>query len=156
MEKLRKDIEKNVESATLIVRKEKGVVEFERARTENILSNVGAGAIIVDEQARIMMMNPAAEEIYGSKLAEVAGKPVNAKSDAKMVVALAAEIEAAIDKPLSKDIEVRGADKTKMLIRSSWAVVKNESGRVVGMVLALTDLAAHKKWRRCRTSSSPT
>ncbi len=145
MEKLRKDIEKNVEQATIIVRKEKGVVEFERARTENILSNVGAGAIVVDEQGKILMMNPAAEEIYGAKLAEVAGKPVNERSDAQRVVALAAEIEAAIDKPLNKDIEVRGSDKTKMLIRSSWAVVKNEGGRVVGMVLALTDLAAHKK-----------
>lgn len=145
MEQLRRDIEKNVTQATQVLRKEKGVVEFERARTENILDNVGAGAIVIDEGGNILMMNPAAEEIYGAKLAEVAGKPISAKSDPKHVVALAAEIEASIDKPLSKDVEVRGADDTKRLIRSSWAVVKNEAGRVVGMVLALTDLAAHKK-----------
>jgi signal transduction histidine kinase len=90
-------------------------------------------------------MNPAAEEIYGAKLAELAGKTISATSDAKHVVALAAEIEASIAKPLNKDIEVRGSDDTKRLIRSSWAIVKNEGGRVVGMVLALTDLAAHKK-----------
>lgn len=145
MEQLRRDIEKNVTEATLVVRKEKGVVEFERARTENILDNVGAGAIIIDETGKILMMNPAAEEIYGAKLADLAGKPISTTSDAKHVVALAAEIEASIDKPLNKDIEVRGADDTKRLIRSSWAIVKNETGRVVGMVLALTDLAAHKK-----------
>ncbi|MDP3543766.1 MAG: ATP-binding protein [Elusimicrobiota bacterium] len=145
MEQLRRDIEKSVTQATQVLRQEKGVVEFERARTENILDNVGAGAIVIDEGGNILMMNPAAEEIYGAKLAEVAGKPISAKSDPKHVVALAAEIEASIDKPLSKDVEVRGADDTKRLIRSSWAVVKNEAGRVVGMVLALTDLAAHKK-----------
>ncbi len=145
MEQLRRDIEKNVTQATTVLRKEKGVVEFERARTENILDNVGAGAIIIDEAGKILMMNPAAEEIYGAKLAEVAGRPISSKSDVKHVVALAAEIEASIDKPLSKDVEVRGSDDTKRMIRSSWAIVKNETGRVVGMVLALTDLAAHKK-----------
>ena len=148
MEQLRRDIEKNVEQATTILRKEKGVVEFERARTENILDNVGAGAIVIDEGGNILMMNPAAEEIYGARLAEVAGKPISTQAEAKRVVALAAEIEASVDKPLSKDVEVRGADDTKRMIRSSWAVVKNEAGRVVGMVLALTDLAAHKKIER--------
>lgn len=148
MEQLRRDIEKNVTQATMVLRKEKGVVEFERARTENILDNVGAGAIVVDDGGNILMMNPAAEEIYGARLSEVAGKPISSKSDAKHVVALASEIEASIDKPLSKDVEVRGSDDTKRMIRSSWAVVKNEAGRVVGMVLALTDLAAHKKVER--------
>ncbi len=145
MEQLRRDIEKNVLQATTVLRKEKGVVEFERTRTENILDNVGAGAIIIDETGKILMMNPAAEEIYGAKLSEVAGQPITAKDDARRVVALAAEIEASVDKPLNKDVEVRGSDDTKRLIRSSWAIVKNETGRVVGMVLALTDLAAHKK-----------
>lgn len=145
MEQLRRDIEKNVTHATSVLRQEKNVVEFERERTENILDNVGAGAIIIDETGKILMMNPAAEEIYGAKLAEVAGQPISSNGDAKHVVALAAEIEASIDKPLNKDIEVRGSDDTKRMIRSSWAIVKNETGRVVGMVLALTDLAAHKK-----------
>lgn len=145
MEQLRRDIEKNVEQATQVIRKEKGVVEFERERTENILDNVGAGAIIIDETGKILMMNPAAEEIYGAKLSDLAGKPISATNDTKHVVALAAEIEASVDKPLNRDIEVRGSDDTKRMIRSSWAIVKNETGRVVGMVLALTDLAAHKK-----------
>lgn len=145
MEQLSRDIQKSVAKATAILRQEKGVVEFERARTESILDNVGAGAIIVDETGKILMMNPAAEEIYGAKLSELAGKPISATSDGKHVVALAAEIEASIDRPLNKDIEVQGSDDTKRMIRSSWAVVKNETGRVVGMVLGLTDLAAHKK-----------
>lgn len=145
MEQLRREIEQKVMEATKILRREKSLVELEQERTQSVLQNVGAGVIVIDGQGRILMMNPAAEEIYGAPLAEAAGTPVASGAGDKRVVALASEIEASLEGPLRKDIQVQGAAATKRTLSASWAIVKNESGRVVGMVLALTELAKHRE-----------
>jgi PAS domain S-box-containing protein len=109
------------------------------------MQNAGEGIIVVDGKGNIMLMNPAAEEIYGARLADIAGQPVAAGAGDTRVVALASDLEGSPDKPPSASIQVSGADGVKRTIGASWAVVQNEGGRVVGMVMTLTDLAKHRR-----------
>ena len=145
MEQLRHEIERKVIEATKVLRRDKIVLEFEQERAHSVMENMGEGLIVVDGKGEIVLMNPAAEEIYGAKLSEVAGKPLVAKMDDQRVVALASEIEGPTDPSMSAAVRVDGTDGTKRTIRASWAVVQNEAKRVVGMVMMLTDVAKHKQ-----------
>jgi PAS domain S-box-containing protein len=145
MEKWHLELEHKVLEATKTLRKEKTLIESEHERTQSVMENVGEGIIVVDGQGRILLMNPAAEAIYGATLAESAGKPVMSKANDGRVVALAADIESSLEKPPREAVRLEGAAGTKKTIRASWAVVQNEGGRVVGVVMTLTELAKHRE-----------
>src|SRR5439155_20131309 len=73
IELLKSDIEKRVEQVTRALRTEKTVIENEQARTTGVLTNMVEGVGVVDDKGKILMMNPAAEQIYGTTLAQSAG-----------------------------------------------------------------------------------
>ena len=148
MKLLEADIAKRVEEVTLPLKREKKAVENEAARTTNVISNLVEGVVVVDDQGKILMMNPAAEQIYGSTLAQNAGKGLSEKVGEQFVVAMASELVTPNDRDISQEVKVAGVDDVKRTLKASSAVVQTEAGKVVGMVTALPDVTKHKELQK--------
>ena len=148
MELLQEDIQKRVEEVVAPLRTEKNILQNEQARTQTVLENMAEGVVVVDEQGKVLMMNPAAEEIYGTKLAEVAGHPLAERAGEQHVVSLASEISTPGDRAIKTDVSVQGVEDTKRTVKASSALVQNEAGKVVGMVSTLTDVSKQKELQK--------
>lgn len=148
MKLLEQDIAKRVEEVTLPLKRDKKSLENERARTDSVISNMVEGVVVVDEQGKILMMNPAAEQIYGQTLAQSAGKDITEKPSEQFIVTLASELETPADRDIAVGVKLQGAADTQRTLRASSAVVKTEQGKVVGMVSALPDQTKHKELQR--------
>lgn len=144
-ELIRTDIEKRVEEVAGPLRRERNLLKNEQARTQHVISGMAEGVVIVDDEGRVLMMNPAAEDIYGASLSQVAGLPLGQKAGDEHLVTLASEIDTPGDRPIKAEITSQAIDETRRTIKSATAVVQNESGKVVGMVASLTDVAKHKE-----------
>ena len=140
------DISKRVDEVVKPLQTEKTQLANESARTQSVLQNMVEGVVMVDDQGKILMMNPAAEQLYGATLAEVAGQPVSAKMGEEHMLTLANELTTPGDRDISKDVKVTASDEdAKRSIKASTAVIQNQDGKVVGVVSQLTDVAKHKE-----------
>jgi len=148
MKLLEADIAKRVEEVTVPLKLEKKTLQNEAKRTDSVLSNMVEGVVVVDDQGKILMMNPAAEQIYGQTLAQSAGKGISDKPSEQFVVTMAADLTAHGDREISTEVKNQGDAETQRTLRASSAVVKTEEGKVVGMVSALPDQTKHKELQR--------
>ncbi|MBI4423032.1 MAG: PAS domain S-box protein [Elusimicrobia bacterium] len=148
-QRLREDIERRVNEATATLRREKTQIQNEQVRTEAVLTNMAEGVVVVDDQGKVLMMNPAAEEIYGTSLAQVAGKPLTEAVKEEHLLSLAQQMgAAAADGPVQPAVDVLSTDESRRTLRASAAVVQNEAGKTVGMVSVLSDVTKHKELAR--------
>ena len=148
MKLLETDIAKRVEEVTLPLKREKKTVENESARATNVISHMVEGVVVVDDEGKILMMNPAAEQIYGSSLSQTAGKGLAEKVSDQFVVTLASEISTPNDRDVSREVKIAGLDETRRTLKASSAVVQTEAGKIVGMVTALPDATKHKELQK--------
>lgn len=133
LKSVKASIERHVAEATRDLAAQKQRATSERARVERLLSTVADGTVVVDKDGRVLMMDPAAEEIAGKRLVELAGRPIlEDAADAARVVTLAKEIAAPPGAPVSDEVRVIGAEDVLNSYRKSIAVVEDEHGRVVG------------------------
>jgi two-component system, OmpR family, phosphate regulon sensor histidine kinase PhoR len=145
---IKHDIEKRLDEVVRPLREERNVAANESARTQSVIENMAEGVVVVDEQGKILMMNPAAEELYGARLSQVAGQLLAEKAGEEHVVTLAAEIATPKDRPIKKEVQLTGDGETRKTIKHSSAVVQNEAGKVVGVVSTFTDVAKQKELQK--------
>jgi PAS domain S-box-containing protein len=121
----------------------------ERVRVESVLTTVGQGKVIVDQEGRILMMDAAAEEIVGQSFSAVAGKKIldGVKSDDQFIV-LAKEMVIPENRPVSEETQTAGGSEAMDAFRKSVAVVHDESGRVVGTYAVLPHAAKFRETQR--------
>lgn len=148
MGKVRDELEAKVLEATQSLRREKTTLENEQVRTQAVLSNMAEGVVVVDDHGKVLMMNPAAEDLYGVRLVEAAGKPLSEQVKEEHLLTLASDMQVPSDRPLQADVEVLSTDDTRKTLRSSAAVVQNEAGKTVGMVAVLSDVSKHREYDR--------
>jgi len=148
MKLLESDIAKRVEEVTIPLKREKKTLQNEAKRTDSVLSNMVEGVVVVDDQGKILMMNPAAEQIYGQTLAQSAGKAISDKPNEQFIVTMASDLSSPADRDIVSDVKLQGDADTQRTLRASSAVVKTEEGKVVGMVSALPDVTKHKELQR--------
>ncbi|MDD5304521.1 MAG: ATP-binding protein, partial [Elusimicrobia bacterium] len=148
MKLLESDIAKRVEEVTVPLKREKKTLQNEAKRTDSVLSNMVEGVVVVDDQGKILMMNPAAEQIYGQTLAQSAGKSITDKPSEQFIVTMASDLSSPADRDIGTEVKLQGAADTQRTLRASSAVVKTEEGKVVGMVSALPDQTKHKELQR--------
>ncbi|MEK7388092.1 MAG: ATP-binding protein [Elusimicrobiota bacterium] len=145
---LEQDVAKRVDEVTTPLKKEKKVLQNEQVRTDRVLGSLVEGVVVVDDQGKILMMNPAAEQIYGASLAQSAGKAITEKESEQFVVTLAAELNTPSDRDVSLAVNTQGVAETQRTLRASSAIVKTEEGKVVGMVAGLPDAAKHRELQK--------
>lgn len=145
MAKLKAEIEAKVEEATLEIRREKEIVEGDKARTEAVIAGVAGGEVIVDEQGRVLLMNPAAERIVGGPLKEKAGGPLSAGFPEEGMLALAGNLAPAVAGPADAGVTVKGRSEAQESLKAATAVVRNPDGKVVGLFAVPPDAAKLKQ-----------
>ena len=142
------DIQLRVQEVTMTIRQEKNILHNEQVRTQTVIGTMVEGVVVVDDQGKILMMNPAAEQIYGMTLAQAAGKSLVEKGGEDHMITLAAELTTSGDREIKTGVRVQAADDIRRTLRAAGAVVQNEAGKVVGMVSSLPDVAKHKELQR--------
>ncbi|MBU2541576.1 MAG: PAS domain S-box protein [Candidatus Omnitrophica bacterium] len=118
----------------------------EKERVDTVIRNLADGMIVVDKQGKVMMINPAAEQLLGIDKKEKIGKFLQEGLGSHQLVALAKGNLADEAEAVSKEIELSSNDEqTKRILRASTAVVENENGNTVGMVMMLSDITRQKQ-----------
>ena len=121
-------------------------------RWATTLSSIGDAVIASDTEGKITFMNAVAEELTGWSLREAAQKPV------KQVFNIVNEftrnvVDDPVNKVLSKGMIVGLANHTVLLRRDgtevpiddSGAPIRNEKGKITGVVLVFRDITERKK-----------
>src|SRR3972149_2335455 len=145
---LKEEIDDKVKVATLTLEMEKKQINYDKERTEMVLSHIADGLIMVDDNGKILMMNEAAESIFGKRLLEKAGRPVTEGLGEEHMVALSKDLSSVMKDGMEKEIEVDGADETRHVLKSSTALVHNKAGKVVGMISVLSDITKQRELDR--------
>ncbi|MBI5208344.1 MAG: PAS domain S-box protein [Elusimicrobia bacterium] len=141
---LREDIQRRIDEVTKPLLQEKTILRNDSARTRGVIENVADGVIVVDDGGNILMMNPAAEELYAAPLSRVAGQHLAASAGSEHLVTLSEEIGTPADRDIRKDVQVRGTEEAMRTVKASAAVVQNEAGKIVGVVSSLHDATKRK------------
>lgn len=150
MEQVKKDIEEKVKIATMTLEMEKGQITHDKERTEMILSHTADGLIMVDDHGRILMMNDAAEQVFGKRLKDKAGKHITEGLGEEYMIALSKDMSSIMNAGVEKEIEIGGVDETRRILKSSTALVHNKEGKVVGMLSVLSDITKQKELDRLK------
>ena len=147
--RMRDDLDRRVKEATEKLLHDKTTLENEQARTQTVLNNMADGVVVVDDQGKILMMNPAAEDIYGATLAQVAGKSLAEAVRDPHLLAIAHDMGTVPGtETYEPGVKVVSAEESRRTLRASAAVVQNEAGKTVGMVAILPDVTKHNELAR--------
>lgn len=145
MKRFRDEMENAVQQATTEIKGEKTVASNENIRTQAVVGNLANGVVTVNEKGEVLMMNPEAEALFGSKMSDLVGKGLPQIVGEDQLLSMARDV----GKPSSEEeteAQVGIAAPRKDIVgtmRSSTVVVRNEEGKTVGVVSALPDKAKH-------------
>lgn len=145
MKQIQQDMENKVREATLLLEQEKQKITFEKKRTEEVVSAAADGLIVVDAQGKIVMMNPAAEKLYGVKLKEKVGQDIREVLGEEQMVTLSKDLADPTTGQATPGVDVKGVGETEKTLRASAALVQNQEGKVVGMVSTLSNATKAKE-----------
>jgi len=145
---VRKQIDNAVEKVVVEFKRERTRITNERERTEGVVTEMADGVVVVDENGKVLMMNPAAEQIYGVKLGESIGKPLWEGVRDEQMITIAKDLTVPSDRPIVKEVQIHGSAEAKRVLRSSTAAVQDPNGRIVGMVSVLSDVTKQKEFTR--------
>lgn len=148
LDRCQKDLERRIREATETLEREKKTLKFEQERTSGVLSSLAEGVVVVDAQGQVMMMNDAAEKLYGGRLSEMAGKPLGEQDRRAQILAMARELGGPESGAGVREVELRGEEGVCRTLRASTATIKNQEGKVVGMVSVLSDLTKYRELER--------
>ena len=148
LSRVRAELAEKVKEATQDLHKDVTVLKNEAVRTDAVLTNMADGVVVVDDQGRVLMMNPAAEELYGVQLAQVAGKPLSDHIKDEHLLTMAKDATVSAEGTFTPQLEVKANEDARRTLRASTAVVQTESGKTIGMVSAISDAAKHRELDR--------
>jgi len=131
---VRRELEARVKEATAKLQQENQEISEDKTRTENVISSSAEGVVVVDEGGHIMMMNAQAEGIFGKTLSELAGKALADIEPAQKMISLAQGAK-------KEDVQISGDGEAAELIKKSTAIIKDDSGKIVGSASVPTDVA---------------
>ncbi len=146
---VRQALARHVSEATHRLLLEKQGVVNERMRAESVLTCVGDGKVVVDQNGRVLMMDTAAEQIVGRPLADVVGKQIlESLETGEQFVALSKDLVLPSNRPISEEMQTSGGPEVLSAFRQSVAVVHDEQGRVVGTCAVLPHAAKFRETQK--------
>ncbi len=144
-----KIMQQQVAESTREIEAEKEQALHTRARTETVLSKVADGKVIIDKDGKILMMNPAAEEIAGTKFADAVGKHITEQlRPGEHFLALSKDMDLSGGKIVSGEVELEGDEHMGRAMRRSVALLVDSDGRVVGELSTLPEMTKYKETQR--------
>jgi PAS domain S-box-containing protein len=146
---LRQGMDRQIDQATKALAAEKEEILNTRNRTESVLSQVAEGKVIVDKDGKILMMNPAAEQISGHKLSEVVGRHISEHlNPAEHMLTISKDMDLSAGNPITGEVSVAGDEMVSGALRRSMALLEDDQGRVVGAYATLPDMTKFKEAQR--------
>lgn len=119
---------------------ENSKIKREKHRINSVLRHVAEGLIIIDNEGKVLVLNPAAEELMGVNKENKIGEHIMDNLKEEQIVSLAS------DKQQEIEIELAGpSEETKKTLRASTAVIESEDGETLGMVSVLSDITKQKE-----------
>ncbi len=148
LRQLKTELEEYVRKATESLESEKQQMTNVQQRTVSILKNIADGNVMLDDLGKIIMMDRAAEQIYGAPFSEVKGKKITEIGREDLLIALAHELKDTADKNFSNEVLVQSDEQTQNAIKHSTAMIQNPEGKIVGAMSLLNDIARHRELQR--------
>lgn len=128
-------VELKVQQATETLIVENQRIKKEKERINSVLRNVAEGLVIVDNDGKVMTLNPAAEKLLGVDKSSKIGSNILEGLKDEHVVSMSKY------KQQNIEIELTGNNEnTKKTVRASTAMIENEDGQTIGMVSVLSDI----------------
>lgn len=125
---------------------ENKIIRHQKERVDAVIRNLAEGLVVVDEEGKVVLMNPAAEKLLGVRQAQKIGRSVTESLKEEHVVSLASGKLKDSAEPGPQQVDLLSAnEETKRVIKASTAVVENEDGQTVGMVSILSDITKQKE-----------
>ncbi|MEW6008559.1 MAG: ATP-binding protein [Candidatus Omnitrophota bacterium] len=147
-----KTLLERVKQVTLELEKKTKRLGDEKERVDTVIRNLAEGLIVVDKDGKVVMINPAAEQLLGISKENKIGKHILEDISSHQLVALTRGNLADEGGQVSKEIELKSKDeKTQKILRASTAVVENEDGNTVGMVMVLSDITRQKQVEKMKS-----
>ena len=138
----------NTQQGAEIIKKKYEKMGIEKKQTEAVIRSIAEGLVVVNENGEVLLMNPAAEKLLGTKKENKIGKSILQDLKDEQLISLAT-------RPQGKEgigMELNsGVDETKKVLRASTAVIENEYGKTVGMVSVLSDVTKQKELDRMKS-----
>jgi PAS domain S-box-containing protein len=122
-----------VENARLYAMAEGG-----RRRLAAVLASTSDAVIVTDQTERILLINPAMEQHFGLKSAEVIGRPITSVIDLKPLVK-------ALTTNSRKTLQVEVATEDGRVMYTSASTIVNNEGQAIGRVAVLRDITHLKE-----------
>ena len=138
-------INEAVKQETKLLAEENRKIKREKHRINSVLRHVAEGLIIIDNDGKVLVLNPAAEELLGVNKENKIGEHILDGLKEEQIVSLAK------DKQQEIEIELAGpSEKTKRTLKASTAVIESEEGETIGMVSVLSDITKQKELERMK------
>lgn len=131
-----------------VVRQQYEQTLAQKEQTEAVMRSLAEGVVVVNAQGDVVFVNPAAEKILGVDKREKLGKPLAADMKDEQILSLVKGGDGQGE--LEVELSAR-QDQTRKIVRSSNAVVEDESGKTIGMVSVLTDVTKQKELDRMKS-----
>ncbi len=137
-----------IENARLFERQRRALAEVSELRElmDSVLASIASGVITTDRSGRIMIFNPAAEEILGVAAPDALDRPLSEALPA-IGQAIAGLIEPVMRQGQPQAIEIAPEVPGRGVLTLSLKLtpLRNAQGLTVGMALAVDDLTALKQ-----------
>lgn len=145
--KFQAELDRRVKEAIRQYETENKRLAFEKNRMEAVMRNVGEGVIVIGNDGKILMANPAAERLLGEHGQAVAGQALKDTMQKEHALVLShGNVESV------SEIEVAGKDdETCRVLRASNAVVEDRDGQTIGIVSVLSDITKMKELEQLKS-----
>lgn len=153
----REELSRQYDKAAQLYKGELGLVEqkyqqaaAQQKQTESVLRSIAEGLVVVNPRGEVVYINPAAEKLLGVNQQQKLGKPLAENMADEQLLALVKDPLAAKNAG-ETEIELNSKqDQTKRIVRSSNAVIQDQSGQTVGMVSVLSDITKQRELDRLK------
>lgn len=117
-------------------------VQNAKIYNEILLQNLTTGVIAADVDGRITVFNSEAEQITGSKSADLLDHSINGLPAS--ICALVQETLRSKERPANREVVLDSAEGD-VVVRASSSIFHGEQGQMLGVLLVLTDITALKR-----------
>ena len=141
-----------VEEKTSALNKSLASTEQSRDKIDGILKSVADGLIVTDVSNRVVLMNPAAEDLLGVRLSEVVDHPIDFAIQEKT---LRDKVKDTFDKKTTGyhfDFDLSGDDPNlPRIMRARTSVIHDRDGKESGIVTIIHDVTHEREVDRMKT-----
>lgn len=140
-------LEQSINATAVHLQQRLAELEMEKARLEAILSNMADGVLLVDSRRRLVLLNPAAEAIFGIHAAAVQGKD---HLEVTYHFALDEKIQQVLEDGQPRRLEIRRARPQEAILEAHLAPC-GSGAEDRGVLVVLRNVTQARQLEQMRT-----